>query len=102
MFVISSVASSRVGRDLAWAYFKDNWALLNERFKGAFLLVRLVKSLTEDFASVEMAAEIEAFFQEHPCAGTERTVQQGLESVHLNAAWLKRDADAIGQYLSSK
>ena len=63
VFVISSVASSRVGRDLAWTFFKDNWTVLNERFKGAFLLVRLVKSLTEDFASDEMAEEIENFFR---------------------------------------
>jgi puromycin-sensitive aminopeptidase len=48
---------------LAWNYFKDNWDLFNERFKGAFLLVRLVKSLTENFASEEKAVEIEHFFK---------------------------------------
>lgn len=63
VFVISSVASSKLGRDLAWNYFKDNWDLFNERFKGAFLLVRLVKSLTENFASEEKAVEIEHFFK---------------------------------------
>lgn len=63
VFVISSVASSKLGRDLAWNYFKDNWDLFNERFKGAFLLVRLVKSLTENFASEEKAIEIENFFK---------------------------------------
>jgi puromycin-sensitive aminopeptidase len=63
VFVISSVASSKLGRDLAWNYFKDNWDLFNERFKGAFLLVRLVKSLTENFASEEKAVEIENFFK---------------------------------------
>lgn len=102
VFVISSVASSKLGRDLAWNYFKDNWDLFNERFKGAFLLVRLVKSLTENFASEEKAIEIENFFKEHHCVGTERTVQQSVESVRLNAAWLGRDAEAVGIYLTSK
>lgn len=63
VFVISSVASSKLGRELAWNYFKDNWDLFNERFKGAFLLVRLVKSLTENFASEEKAIEIDNFFK---------------------------------------
>lgn len=40
--------------------------------------------------------------KEHHCAGTERTVQQSVESVRLNAAWLARDAQAVGEYLSSK
>lgn len=63
VFVISSVASSKIGRELAWNYFKDNWDMFNERYKGAFLLVRLVKSLTENFASFETAEEIENFFK---------------------------------------
>ena len=63
VFVISSVSSSKAGRDLAWNYFRDNWDVFNERFKGAFLLVRLVKTLTENFASEEKALEIDQFFK---------------------------------------
>ncbi len=57
------VRCSLFGDDLYSGHSQDNWLVLNERFKGAFLLVRLVKSLTEDFASDEMAQEIEAFFK---------------------------------------
>jgi len=102
VFVISSVSSSKAGRDLAWNYFRDNWDVFSERFKGAFLLVRLVKTLTENFASEQKALEIDQFFKDHHCAGTERTVQQSVESVRLNAAWLARDASDVGQYLGSK
>ena len=63
VFVISSVAGSRLGRDLAWDHFRDNFALLHDRLQGAFLLVRLVKSLTENFATEERALEIETFFK---------------------------------------
>ena len=61
--MISSVASSKVGRELAWNYFKQRWTEFNERFKGAFLLIRLVKNLTQDFASLEKAIEIQEFFK---------------------------------------
>lgn len=62
VYVITSVASSKVGRDLAWTFFKENWNVFNERFKGTFLLVRLIK-MAENFATEEMAQEIDAFFK---------------------------------------
>ena len=62
VYVISSVASSKAGRELAWNYFKENWTLFNERLGGTFLLIRLVK-MAENFASEEKAVEIETFFK---------------------------------------
>lgn len=100
MFVIISVANNPLGRVLAWEFFKDNWSELMNRYEGGFLLSRLVKYTTENFASEERAQEIEQFFKEHKSPGTERTVSQSLESIRRNAAWLKRDTEAIRQFLS--
>ena len=69
--------------------------------QSGFLLARLVKHTTENFASEEDAEEIEAFFIDHPSPGTERTVQQSCESIRLNAAWLRRDLEKTREYLSS-
>lgn len=41
----------------------------------------------------------QSFFESHPAPAAERTVQQCCENILLNAAWLKRDADDIHQYL---
>ena len=68
VFVIISVAMSRVGRDLAWRFFVDNWALFNDRYKG-YLLTRLVKFVAENFASEESAKEVEQFFKAHDILG---------------------------------
>ena len=38
-FLIFSV----VGRDHAWQFLKDNWKEFHDRYKGGFLLSRLVK-----------------------------------------------------------
>lgn len=99
VFVIMSVAMTYKGRILAWQFFRDNWKVLMDRYEGGFLLSRLVKFTTEDFASEESALEVEKFFQEHPTPGAERTVQQSVETIRLNAAWLGRDRDAIKSYL---
>ena len=43
MFVIAGVTRSVGGRDLAWKFVCDNWSLLHDRYRGIFLLARLVK-----------------------------------------------------------
>lgn len=94
-----SVSMTKIGRNLAWDFFKDNWKILLDRYQGGFLLARLVKTTTENFTSEEMAAEVENFFTEHKCPGTERTVQQVIESIQMNVSWLKRDESTIREFL---
>lgn len=101
VFVIASVAVNPLGRDLSWAYFKDNCKILLNQYQGGFLLTRLVKHLTENFASEEKALEVENFFKTHDFPGTERTVQQSVETIKLSAAWLQRDLAAITEYLKN-
>lgn len=100
VFVIMSVAMTRKGRELAWQFLQDNWQWLYDRYQGGFLCTRLVK-ITENFSSEEKANEIEKFFASRNSQGTERAVQQSLENIRLNAAWLQRDAEAIKNYLKS-
>ncbi|XP_050301023.1 puromycin-sensitive aminopeptidase [Anthonomus grandis grandis] len=99
-FVIIATSLHSIGRELSWEFFKDNWTTMHEQFKGS-LMTRLVKYLTENFTCEEKAKEVEAFFQEHSVPGSERTVQQSVESIRLNAKWLSRDEIAIQKYLSS-
>lgn len=90
------------GRDMTWKFFKDNSKKLLEQYQGGFLLARLIKYLTENFASEEKAAEVEKFFKENEFPGTERTVSQSIETIRLNAAWLQRDLPATRDYLKSQ
>ncbi|KAM4623125.1 puromycin-sensitive aminopeptidase [Discoglossus pictus] len=98
--VIGGVAGgSKLGRKSAWIFVKDNWEELFNRYQGGFLISRLIKLSVDGFASEKMASEIKTFFDAHPAPSAERTVQQCCENILLNAAWLKRDADAMHQYL---
>lgn len=99
VFVIASVAINPLGRELAWTYFRENWMVLLNQYTGGFLLTRLVKHLTENFASDRKAHEVEIFFRNHSFPGTERTVQQSIETINLNAAWIDRDLARITKYL---
>lgn len=102
VFAIMSVATTYKGRVMAWNFFKENWKALLDRYEGGFLIARLVKFTTENFVTEECAKDVEEFFQTHPTPGTERTVQQSVESIRLNAAWLGRDKDSIKEYLAAQ
>ncbi|XP_067208071.1 puromycin-sensitive aminopeptidase isoform X1 [Linepithema humile] len=102
VFAIMSVGLTYKGRLMAWNFFKEKWKTLLDRYEGGFLLARLVKFTTENFVTEELAKDVESFFKSHPTPGTERTVQQCVESIRLNAAWLARDKDSIRKYLTNQ
>lgn len=68
----------------------------------ADLFIAFLQDLTQDFATEERLREVAAHFETHPAPSTERTVQQGLESIKANVSLLSRDSQAIKNYLSSK
>jgi puromycin-sensitive aminopeptidase len=102
IFVIVAVASTKTGRDAAWKFFKENHEDIRKKYETGYLLCRLVKHLTENFASEERLQEVSSFFAAHPFPSTERTVQQVLESIKLNSDWLSRDSIIIRNYLTSQ
>lgn len=101
VFVFASVAINPRGREMSWSFFKENWKTLFDQYEGGFLLTRLVKHLTENFASLEKANEIENFFKTNDFPGVERTVQQALETIKLNVAWLDRDLDNLTNFFKN-
>ncbi|KAH9396547.1 hypothetical protein TYRP_019569 [Tyrophagus putrescentiae] len=102
VFVIGSIANNPLGRDLAWSFFKENRKLFIERYDAGSLICRLIKLVTEHFNTEERANEVETFFKENAFPGSERTVQQAVETIRLNAAVMKRDAAGVKAYLLSK
>ncbi|XP_078280972.1 puromycin-sensitive aminopeptidase [Rhinoraja longicauda] len=100
VFVLGGVSSgSLMGRKAAWKFLKDNWEELYNRYQGGFLISRLIKLTVEGFTGDKMAADVKSFFETHPAPAAERTIQQSCENILLNGAWLKRDAEAIQQFL---
>lgn len=99
VFIIVAVALNPKGREMAWEFFKQNRQQLLDQYEGGFLLSRLVKHLTENFASEEKAREVEEFFKQYSFPGTERTVSQSVETIRLNAKWLNRDIQTIREFL---
>ncbi|KAL3855249.1 hypothetical protein ACJMK2_014465 [Sinanodonta woodiana] len=102
VFVIAGVTGSVKGRDMAWQFVKDQWKELFRRYETGFLLPRLIKSVTEHFVTEEKAKDIESFFESNPAPVAERTIQQSIENIRLNASWMAREAEAVGKFLKEK
>ena len=99
--MIGAVAANPVAREAAWKFFQDNKAVFIERYGASMLMGRLIKLVTENFTTEEKAAEVENFFKVNQFPGSERSVQQSVETIRLNSAILKRDAAEVKQYLES-
>jgi aminopeptidase 2 len=103
MYIVASAAANPAGRRVAWEYLREQWVPIKARLDGGgFLLTRLVSLSTASLASDADAADVEAFFAVHGTPGTVRTVAQSVEKVRAAAAWLRRDANAVAEWLAAQ
>ncbi|XP_014218459.1 puromycin-sensitive aminopeptidase-like [Copidosoma floridanum] len=102
IYALNSVASNHQGRLLAWQYFKSNLKLFVQRCQAGNLLTNIVGTVTIKFTSEEIVPDIKEFFEQNAVSGTERTVQQSIETIKLNAAWLNRDQESLNKFLENQ
>eukprot|EP01027_Heterolobosea_sp_BB2_P027304 GEZU01042623.1.p1 GENE.GEZU01042623.1~~GEZU01042623.1.p1 ORF type:complete len:482 (+),score=192.53 GEZU01042623.1:249-1694(+) len=106
MYVMLGVSSNPLAfqgnKGLVWEFFKQHFDEFARRYgEGGFMVGRIIKFAAGGFLSEERAAEVERFFQEHPLPNARMPIQQCLESIRLNAAWLQRDREDIKQWLDA-
>ncbi|CAK8568446.1 unnamed protein product [Lathyrus sativus] len=80
---------NREGRDVAWAWLKENWEHITKTYGSGFLITRFVSATVSPFTSLEKAKEVEEFFDSHPMPAIVRTLKQSLERVYINANWVQ-------------
>lgn len=98
-FFLMSLGASDSTR--AWELFKQEHQQFKKYYGQGHLMARVVKSVTEHFASDDKIEEISKFFDVNKFPGTERSVQQSLETCRLNVERLRRDRDAVKAYLGA-
>ena len=62
----------------------------------------MCKNVTENFATQQDYDDVKKFFEVNPVPVAARSIQQGLESIQVNAAWLSRDKPNLSKFLSSQ
>ena len=99
-YPILGTGMNAYGRDLAWDFLKENWDEIDRRYgEGGFMIMRLV-SFTSGFTSEEKRQDVEQFFADHPAPAAERSIQQSLERIRLNIAWLDRNRSELAAWFA--
>ena len=81
---------------------QNNWSEFDRRYgKGGFAITRLV-AIAGGFTTLERAKEIEEFFKAHPAPSAAITIQQTLERIKLNHAWLHHNRSGLSEWFSRK
>lgn len=100
--IFIGVGRNFYGRYLAWQYLKKNWQTIERRYKvGGHLLEWFVAPFSS-FTTQAAAKDYERFFKLHPVPALNRTIQQVLERIYSNVAWIKRDKKNIEKWLKSR
>jgi puromycin-sensitive aminopeptidase len=98
-FIIGQVWQNSFGRDLTWQFVKHNWEKIMKTYgEGGHFLGRILAPLGSH-KKISDAKEIEKFFKKNNAPGATRTIEQSLERIYSNAAWLKSDKKDIEKWL---
>ncbi len=100
--ILSGIGMNPMGRDIWLECIKLNWELLVSRYgQGGLTLGRAIKAISGSAETRHLKA-IKAFFATHEAPGAKRSIEQVLERLESNIAWLKRDGNLVGKFLTKK
>lgn len=97
MYPVQGVSSDPDGARLAWRWFIQRRRSIIARLKGASvrLLGLVIQLAAGSVPDKGHANAVEAFFQQHPVQGLERSIAQVVESIRTDAKFVVRLEDAM-------
>jgi puromycin-sensitive aminopeptidase len=100
IYIYRNLGGGKNHLQLAWEFVQANWSKLAESFGETTMLGDIVKCFS-DFASADKAVEVATFLNKNAPPKLKRTIEQTIESIRTNAAWLERDREAVKQWLDA-
>ncbi|HWC39929.1 MAG TPA: ERAP1-like C-terminal domain-containing protein, partial [Acidimicrobiales bacterium] len=97
-FLIQSLLGNRSGGPQAWAFVKERWEELLARLPDN-TISRMTDGVSALWRPPELAADVHAFFSDHPLRSGQRTLQQTLERLDVNQAFAAREGPGLGTLL---
>lgn len=79
-------------KEPAWQWVRDNWKWLEDNFKGGPTFPMLPKYAAMGFSDSKKADEFESFFRGKV---PDRSLDQAVETIHIQANWLDRDRQEL-------
>ncbi|KAJ2493003.1 hypothetical protein IWW37_001007 [Coemansia sp. RSA 2050] len=99
---IVAINTHGANRERLWQWYQDNYDLLVGRYRASMnymgILVRL--SIAE-FVGNAKADEVERYFADKNTAKFQRVIDQSLEKIRSNTAWLNKDREDVEGWFAS-
>jgi len=100
LFIFLGLQSNRRSRRSLWNFVRENWYTIHGKYSRSIVLFEnIVRLSIELLSSEDDIKEIEAFFFSKNCKDFEIPLQQSIENVRANAAWVNRDAKDVEDWL---
>lgn len=101
-FVAISLSKNGSAKWAFWKYLKENYDQIYQRLNvNRVVFDRFVKFTLGHFASIKAHDEIKDFFKDKDIYGFERSLEQVLDAIKTNAAWVERDAISVENWLKN-
>lgn len=100
-FLGLNLANNPRGRAAQWQYMKDNWAACTSKLSNPIVLDRFIRSTLSSFVEDADVADVAAFFQDKDTSSYNRTLETAKDKSSARAAYKKRDAAAIKEWLTA-
>ncbi len=104
--LISSVASNKVGRDLAWNWLRGNWPEIYEYFKSGSISSAggIIASCASAFNKEFELKELQEFYNEKlsELGIGKRSTESALLKTKANIDWMKKYSKEIVDWLKKK
>ncbi|MBS1998231.1 MAG: M1 family metallopeptidase [Cyanobacteria bacterium SZAS LIN-2] len=88
-FVVRGVMLNPWGRAVGWQFVQDNWEKARTVFPSQ-IITRMIEGIT-GLVDAKMAAEVFAFFAQHPVNEGQKTTDQHLEKLKVALAFMERE-----------
>lgn len=99
--LLCAVWGNRKGREMTWKFIRQNWKTLLKKYgEGGHFLGRLISPLGAHTKKKD-AEDAKAFFKKNSLPGGERTLEQALERIYSNDAWIKADKENVKKWLKN-
>ncbi|KAF9944908.1 hypothetical protein BGZ70_004228 [Mortierella alpina] len=101
-YVLAGLSANPKARLLTWQFVKKNWALLSERYKSSMgLLGACVKYPLGQCSDAALVKDVSEFFADKDTKDFQRALDQAIEGLNVNSAWVSREQEGLAEWLSA-
>jgi puromycin-sensitive aminopeptidase len=97
--IISALMARPWAAQATWEHVKTNWTKLSKQL-GVFQGLPIVVGSTRFFCSAESRNDVERFLKQNSIPGTERTVEQSLETIDRCIATRNQQSKGLSEFLT--